>query len=151
MFKRIPVNKITSFERGVVRLQLYCIPIFVFFLFIPFLMRTDDVYGQCASNAKYIILMIADGNGIKHNEATNKYTGVTPYYQSAPEWLNYFVSTFHSGGSYNTTSCWNSFSYVISDSAKNITDSAAAASALYSGTKTAKRISVSQRMMLTVY
>ena len=144
MFNRIPVNKIARFERGVMRLQLYCILIFVFFLFIPFLMRTDDVYGQCASGAKYIILMIADGNGIKHNEATKKYTGVTPYYQSAPEWPNYFVSTFHSGGSYNTTSCWNSFNYVISQSATNITDSAAAASALYSGTKTAKKnISVS--------
>ncbi|GJQ60611.1 MAG: tandem-95 repeat protein [Candidatus Scalindua sp. AMX11] len=139
MVNKIFVNKRIKQNRWFLRFR-FCLSLFFLFLLI-----TEGAYGQCSSSAKYIILMIADGNGIKHNEATNAYTGTIPYYQIAPEWPNYFVSTYHFGGSYSTTSCWNNFDYVLSQRSTRITDSAAAASALYSGTKTAKRnISVTE-------
>ncbi|RZV71982.1 MAG: tandem-95 repeat protein [Candidatus Scalindua sp. SCAELEC01] len=139
MGNKISANTNTKQNRWFLRFR------FCFSLFFLFLLITEGAYGQCSSSAKYIILMIADGNGIKHNEATNTYTGTIPYYQTAPEWSNYFVSTYHFGGDYNTTSCWNDFNYVISQSSTRITDSAAAASAIYSGTKTAKKnISVTE-------
>ncbi|RJQ49694.1 MAG: alkaline phosphatase [Nitrospiraceae bacterium] len=111
----------------------------VFFLFVP---GCSDVF---AGNAKYIILMIADGWGPNHIEATNKYcqsSGLcsTPSYQTDPQWTKYWMSTFPAGGSYDTSQAWSNFNYV-----KNgVTNSAAAASALYSGMKTQNsRISVS--------
>lgn len=87
--------------------------------------------------AAYVILMIADGWSIKHIEATNAYIGSTPGYQS---WDRYFVSTYPAGGSYDPAQAWSDFGYVMS----GYTDSAAAATALYTGVKTANgRISVS--------
>ncbi|MBP7961694.1 MAG: alkaline phosphatase [Caldilineaceae bacterium] len=86
--------------------------------------------------AKYVILMIADGWGYKPIEAANLYSGNTPIYQS---WTRYAMSTFPLGGSYDPTSAWATFSTIQSGS----TDSAAAATALYTGIKTANgRISV---------
>ena len=96
---------------------------------------TNTAYGQ---EAKYIILMIADGQGPNHIEATNAYTGTTPDYQS--QWARYWRSTFPYGGSYDTTQAWTNFNYVLGGA----TDSAASASALYSGIKTnIGRVSVS--------
>ena len=86
--------------------------------------------------AKYVILMIADGWGYKPIEAANLYAGNTPIYQS---WTHYAMSTFPLGGSYTPTTLTTPFSYVQS----GYTDSAAAATALYTGIKTANgRISV---------
>ncbi len=86
--------------------------------------------------AKYIILMIADGWGPNHIAATNAYTGENPGYQA---WTQHWVSTYASGGSYDPVRAWSEFDYVGSGA----TDSAAAATALYTGIKTANgRISV---------
>ncbi|RJQ50055.1 MAG: hypothetical protein C4538_00840, partial [Nitrospiraceae bacterium] len=98
-----------------------------------------DVCGAETDGAKYIILMIADGWGPKTIEATNKYTGMPPAYQSAP-WTQYWVTTYPAGGSYNTTRAWSEFDYVMN----GYGDSAACATALYSGFKTSNgRINVS--------
>ncbi|MDR4504663.1 MAG: alkaline phosphatase [Candidatus Scalindua sp.] len=111
----------------------YFVLCIILFLFVP---RTY------AGDAKYIILMIADGCGIKHHEATNAYTGSTPAYQSGSSWKKHWMSTYPSGGSYDGNAAWSNFDYVIQNG--STTDSAAAATALYTGVKTAnKRISVS--------
>ena len=77
--------------------------------------------------------MVADGWGDKQIEATNKYRGTTPsYQQSGTGWTKHWMTTFPSGGSYNSAQAWSNFSYVLQDP----TDSAAAATALYTGLKT---------------
>ena len=60
------------------------------------------------------------------------YTGSVPAYQSDPQWAHYWMSTFPYGGSYDATQAWTNFNYVLGGA----TDSAAAASAMYSGIKT---------------
>jgi alkaline phosphatase len=87
--------------------------------------------------AKYIILMIADGWGPNHIEATSNYTSSSPPYAS---WTRYWTTTYASGGSYDTTQAWANFDYVKSGA----TDSAAAATQLNTGVKTTNgRIAVS--------
>ncbi len=83
--------------------------------------------------ARNVILMIADGWGEKQIEAANKYTGTTPLYQTSTDWTQYWMSTYPIGGSYDTTQAWTNFQYVLQNA---VTDSAAAASALYTGSKT---------------
>jgi len=78
---------------------------------------------------KYVILMISDGWGINHIEATSKYTGLRPVYDS---WDEYWVSTYPAGGGYDPALAWSGFDYVR----KGATDSAASATAMYTGTKT---------------
>lgn len=78
---------------------------------------------------KYIILMIADGWGANQIAAANAYVGTSPAYQS---WPRRWVSTFPAGGSYDSTLAWSDFEYVKA----GYTDSAAAATALYTGVKT---------------
>jgi len=78
---------------------------------------------------KYVILMISDGWGINHMEATAGYTGVKPVYGS---WDEYWVSTYPAGGGYDPGLAWSDFDYVR----KGATDSAAAATAMYTGRKT---------------
>jgi alkaline phosphatase len=80
--------------------------------------------------AKYVVLMIGDGQGANHQQAANLYTHSTPEYQT---WQENWVSTFPEGGSYDPNQAWTDFSYVLS----GYTDSAAAATALFSGQKTA--------------
>jgi alkaline phosphatase len=79
--------------------------------------------------AKYIILLIGDGYGFNQQHAVNAYTGYVPEYQT---WQHYWVSTYSYGGSYNPSLAWSDFDYVK----QNPTDSAAAATAIYSGVKT---------------
>jgi alkaline phosphatase len=89
------------------------------------------------AKAKYIILFIGDGQGINHLKATNLYTKSVPEYQS---WANYWMTTYPDGGSYDSNLAWSDFNYVKNGA----TDSAAAATAMFSGTKTANgRINVS--------
>ncbi|RJQ47265.1 MAG: hypothetical protein C4538_05470, partial [Nitrospiraceae bacterium] len=108
------------------------------------LLQATIVLGQ-GVHAKYIILMIADGWGAKHIEATNRYCAneggcdSTPTYQD-PDWnpggalwKKEWISTYSYGGSYNTNSAWSTFTYVLTGA---VTDSAAAASVLYTGVKT---------------
>ena len=103
----------------------------VSFLFIS---AIEPVYGQ--DQAKYTILMIADGCGAKHREAVNNYLGITPTYQSDPAWVHHWISTFPFGGSYNTTEAWTNFSYVLQ---APLPASADTSTALYSGVKTQNR------------
>jgi alkaline phosphatase len=86
---------------------------------------------------KYIILMIGDGQGANQIQAANHYTGQIPQHQA---WPVHWVSTFEAGGSYDPQQAWSNFSYVLEEA----TDSAAAATAMYTGIKTVHgRISVS--------
>ena len=113
------------------RYWLPCLSLYICLLLAVSLFATEKGYG--VPNAKYIILMISDGQGAKNIEATNTYLGNTPSFQVDPAWTQLWVSTFPYGGSYDTTQAWTNFNYV-----KNgWTDSAAAASALYTGVKTA--------------
>ncbi len=113
--------------------------VLVVFSLILFASNTS-VYG---ANVKYVILMIADGWGPKQIEATNDYTGSAPLYQTDQvNWNSYYMSTYPFGGSYDPALAWADFDYMLEN---EITDSAAAASALYSGTKTAPlKISVTE-------
>jgi alkaline phosphatase len=89
-----------------------------------------------APTAKYIILLVADGWGAKQIEAAVNYSGSTPTYQT---WPTYWVSTYAAGGSYDPAQAWSNFNYLLT----NPTDSAAAATALFTGQKTANgRVSV---------
>ncbi|GAB4477197.1 MAG: alkaline phosphatase [Anaerolineales bacterium] len=75
--------------------------------------------------------------GENHILAANKYTSMAPPYNG---WFKGWVSTYPDEGSYDPTSAWKDFRWVT----QNPTDSAAAATAIYSGKKTWNgRISVS--------
>ncbi|MCB9421438.1 MAG: alkaline phosphatase [Ardenticatenaceae bacterium] len=79
--------------------------------------------------ARYVILMIADGWGTNQIAAAIAYSGSTPAYQS---WPQTWMSTFPAGGSYDSVLAWTDFDYVLTGA----TDSAAAATAMYTGVKT---------------
>jgi alkaline phosphatase len=88
--------------------------------------------------AKYLIILIGDGMGNNQRISANLYSGSAPEYQG---WPKYWVSTYPAGGSYDPDQAWTDFSYVL----KNPTDSAAAATALFTGEKTDNiRIDVSE-------
>jgi alkaline phosphatase len=94
------------------------------------------IHGSTAQPVKYIILMIGDGMGANQMLAANLYTGETPQYQ---EWSGHWMSTYEYGGGYDPQQAWTNFNYVKN----NPTDSASAATALYTGVKTTNgRISV---------
>lgn len=87
--------------------------------------------------ARYIILMIGDGQGANQIQAANLYSAQTPLHQT---WPRRWMTTFEAGGSYDPLQTWSNFSYVTI----NPTDSAAAATAMSTGMKTAEsRISAS--------
>ncbi len=87
---------------------------------------------------RYIFLFIGDGMGENHILATTQYTSQPPPYQ---DWFKVWVSTYPQGGIYEPQKAWHEFDWV---SQNFVTDSAAAATALFSGKKTANgRISVS--------
>ena len=88
-----------------------------------------------AAPAKNVILMISDGQGYNTVQATNYYTGLTQVYETFP--TQYGVTTYMllSNGTpwgYDSAAAWSDFNYVKS----NPTDSAAAATAIYTGEKT---------------
>ena len=90
-----------------------------------------------ATQAKYLIVLIGDGMGMNHLLAERAYSNATPEYQT---WQQYWVSTYPSGGSYDPSQAWTNFAYVKT----GYTDSAAGATALFTGEKTANgRINVS--------
>jgi alkaline phosphatase len=85
---------------------------------------------------KYAILMIADGWGYKQIEATNAYTGSVPKYQT---WTHYPMATWdlttqdgNKGVGYDPEKAWKEFIYT----GLRFTDSASAATAMYTGSKT---------------
>jgi alkaline phosphatase len=99
--------------------------------------RASAPAGPEPQRARYVILFIADGWGYRHVDAANRYAGGSPVYQS---WSHYAVSTFPANGSYDPGLAWSVFDYIDASP----TDSAAAASALFTGQKTANgRICVS--------
>jgi alkaline phosphatase len=57
--------------------------------------------------AKYLIILIGDGMGNNQRLAANLYSGTTPAYQG---WLQYWVSTYPAGGSYDPDQAWTYFS-----------------------------------------
>jgi alkaline phosphatase len=123
--------------------SLYFLLNFLFFLFL-LISGTNEAYGQ--DHAKYIILMIADGWSANDIEATKKYCQSSGSCSSIPpyeQWTKYFMSTYYDGNGcgYDPNQAWSTFDYVKTGC---ITDSAAAATALYTGSKTqVGRISVS--------
>ncbi len=93
---------------------------------------------QAPPPARYLILLIADGWGYPQIDAANQFSGQTPAFQTA--WTHFAMSTFPAGGSYDPAQAWSDFDYLD----HGFTDSAAAATALYTGQKTANgRIAVS--------
>jgi len=87
--------------------------------------------------SKYILIFIGDGQGANHLLAANRYSGAIPEYQS---WSQYWLATYPEGGAYDPQLAWSDFAYL----SQGYTDSAAAATALFSGVKTANgRINVS--------
>ncbi|MCS6844460.1 MAG: alkaline phosphatase [Caldilineales bacterium] len=87
--------------------------------------------------AQQVVLLIGDGMGANHLAAANLYTGRAPAYQS---WRRAWAATYPAGGRYDPVRAWSEFDYVAGDA----TDSAAAATALATGQKTAVgRISAS--------
>ncbi len=99
-------------------------------------LRTPNSEAQ--SDPRYLILFIGDGMGAIHSFATSQYTAQVPPYHS---WFQGWVSTYPYEGFYDPFQAWNDFKWVGQNS---ITDSAAAATALFSGHKTSNgRISVS--------
>ncbi len=121
----------------------------IILLVLALLILTGSGFAH-GGNAKYIILFIGDGWGAKHIEAVNKYTGTTPSYQSDPQWVKHWVSTFPAGGSYDTAQAWSDFKYV--NTKADTQDSACTASAIYSGSKTSPpRVSVSSDGLIRLF
>jgi alkaline phosphatase len=98
------------------------------------------------SNARHVILMIADGWSANDIEAAKKYCQATSSCPVTPPYellTKYFMSTYHDGVGcgYDPDQTWSDFNYVRTGC---ITDSAAAGTALYTGSKTQRyRVSVS--------
>jgi alkaline phosphatase len=89
-----------------------------------------------AGSAKNVILMIGDGMGFNTVKATEYYTGSQAVYENFS--VRYGMNTNSAGAAggyvgaaYDPTKMWNSFTYPKSGA----TDSASAATAMYSGVK----------------
>ena len=74
--------------------------------------------------------MIADGWSANGIAATAAYAGAPAPYEA---WDRLWITTYAENGSYDPARAWSEFAYVMSGA----TDSAAAATALYTGHKTA--------------
>lgn len=87
---------------------------------------------------RYIFVFVGDGMGENHILATEKYTSQPAPYK---DWFISWVSTYPHEGYYDPIKAWSDFDWVQQNL---ITDSAAAATALFSGNKTTKgRVNVS--------
>ncbi|RJR17767.1 MAG: hypothetical protein C4581_07325, partial [Nitrospiraceae bacterium] len=136
MTNYIPNKNKTALQR----LRCAAVMICLLFTVLSFICGISPANGQSAPYAKYVILMIADGWGQSKIDAANMYTGSIPIYQNDNLLRKYWMTTYSYGCDYNTAQAWGNFNYVINC----VTDSAAAATALYSGIKTQNyRISVS--------
>jgi alkaline phosphatase len=125
---------IIAFEN---KMKRFVIILILFFGFPSARLQSLSISTELSS-VKYVIVFICDGCGANQLEVANIYTGFSPSYQ---DWTNYWMSTYPSGGSYEPVNAWSSFDYVKT----NPTDSAGAATAMFSGIKTANgRINVSE-------
>jgi len=99
----------------------------------PFRPRRDLTRPQ----ARVVIVMIGDGMGAKHREAAEQYRHASAPYAA---WPCTWQATYPAGGSYDPVRAWSDFTSLT----LGPTDSAAAATAMFTGVKTANgRISVS--------
>jgi alkaline phosphatase len=86
--------------------------------------------------AKNVILMISDGCGYNHVQATDYYRGAEAVFEGFPVRLGVTTYPYHSPGGplgYDPDLMWHDFDYCMTSL---VTDSAAAATALASGVKT---------------
>jgi alkaline phosphatase len=93
--------------------------------------------GTVSARAKYVIIMLGDGMGAKQTEAAERYFG-----RPAPfaAWTHAWETTYPAGGGYDPVRAWSESGYIL----ENQTDSAAAATALFTGIRTSNgRICVS--------
>jgi len=100
---------------------------------VPTLLAIVLLFASCVPGfaIRRVILMIGDGMGFKHVEATRNYVGSQLAMESLP--VRLASSTYEYGGSYSSSQAWSNFNYVKS----GFTDSASAATALSTGYKTA--------------
>lgn len=84
-----------------------------------------------ATVAKNVILMISDGQGFNTIQATDYYTGTTGVYESFDVKFAMQTSSANNPAGYNAASMATSFTYAKSGA----TDSASAATAMYTGVK----------------
>ncbi len=90
-----------------------------------------------SAKAKNVILMIADGGGINENAAASYYEygeiGHQVYDKpvGSHKWVRLGCTTYSAGGEYNPEKMWSDFNHQL----HGYTDSAAAASALNTGTR----------------
>jgi alkaline phosphatase len=89
--------------------------------------------GSAAQAAKNVILMISDGQGFNVVQATDYYVGSPAAYEGS-DWVKFGVQTNSADNpaGYNAASMGASFNYAKT----GYTDSAAAATAIYTGVKT---------------
>ena len=111
-------------KKKITRASFTLLVIFLIFL---------NLYSPCPVSAhpsvKYVILLIGDGLGANHIQATNSFTHTIPIYQN---WDSFWMTTYPKGSSYDPAQAWSNFDYIKNGA----TDSAAAASAMYTGEKT---------------
>jgi len=99
--------------------------------------RSGRLFRESGAGAKYIIILIGDGLGAKHMEAAERYRRAPAPFAV---WPRTWSATFAARGSYDPLLAWSDFDYA----AEGAADSAAAATAMFTGLKTAiGRISVS--------
>lgn len=99
--------------------------------------RPAGLPGLSGTGAKYVIVMIGDGMGANHVEAAERFSHEPPPFAY---WLRTWAATYAARGSYDPLLAWSDFDYA----GEGATDSAAAATAMFTGVKTALgRIAVS--------
>ena len=87
---------------------------------------------------RYVIVLVGDGMGANQVKAAELYSGQAAPYAS---WERTWTATYAARGSYDPQLAWSDFDYPTDGA----TDSAAAATAMFTGVKTASgRISVSE-------
>jgi alkaline phosphatase len=87
--------------------------------------------GPKKPKAKNVILMISDGQGFNHMRVTNYYTGITPEYENFGHKFGMQTSSANNPAGYDAAAMAAYFDYAKS----GYTDSASAASAMYTGIK----------------
>ncbi|MBN2440956.1 MAG: alkaline phosphatase [Spirochaetales bacterium] len=94
--------------------------------------KIPDTEAPGPGSKKNVILLIGDGCGYNQIKAADLYLGVeNQVFENYP--VKYAMSTYSYGQSYDKTQAWSDFDYVTT----MFTDSAAAATAMSTGSKTA--------------
>jgi alkaline phosphatase len=110
---------------------------FALFLASVFLLTSSQMAiagkgkGPKKPKAKNVILMISDGQGFNHMRVTNYYTGITPEYENFGHKFGMQTNSANNPAGYDAAAMAAYFDYAKS----GYTDSASAATAMYSGTK----------------